>query len=259
MQLQGKTIQHTKFGKGVVKDQSERYITILFPEGEKKFLYPESFINFLVLKDKTAQAKIDKELEGIISEENRKREEEAKAEMFSQKIRMLKINPTSQAAFGLIQNNKEDIFESWTVFSGEYLSGASKGLPKPPTKLKLNSACLFTECGEDEPEKNRRIVGAFMVSEGFDGKCCEDGKIESHDVHRFKLEEEEMPLFWGYFPNDSKLLKWGKTELKYFSNETMQNILKDIKQKIQNEERKQAMEEFYQYYCLVNGLKEITV
>ena len=40
MKLEGKTIQHIKFGKGVVKEQRERYITILFPNGEKKFIFP---------------------------------------------------------------------------------------------------------------------------------------------------------------------------------------------------------------------------
>ena len=255
MKLEGKTIKHTKFGKGVVKTQSEKYITILFPEGEKKFIYPESFIKFLALNDKTAQAKIDKELEGLISEENRKREAERKEEKFLQKIRILKVNPTSQAAFGLIQNNKEDIFENWSVFSGEYLSGASKGNPKPPTKLKMNSACLFTECADEKDEKSRRIIGAFMVSEDFDGKECTDGIIESHPTHRIQLDESEMLKFWDYFPDD-KTARWGKTELKYFPNETMENILRDMKAKISDNERQEAIGEFYTYFCYVNKMKE---
>ena len=35
MKLEGKAIQHVKFGKGIVKEQKEQYITIIFSNGEK--------------------------------------------------------------------------------------------------------------------------------------------------------------------------------------------------------------------------------
>ncbi len=38
MHLEGMEVSHMKFGEGKVKELEEKYITILFPQGEKKVL-----------------------------------------------------------------------------------------------------------------------------------------------------------------------------------------------------------------------------
>ena len=63
MQLIGKAIQHNVLGRGIVTGWNETKITICFPEGEKHFIYPDAFTNFLTLKDKTAQKQINKLLD----------------------------------------------------------------------------------------------------------------------------------------------------------------------------------------------------
>lgn len=254
MNLEGKAIQHIKFGKGVVKENKARYITVIFQEGEKKFVFPEAFMKFLVLKDKPSQAQVDKMLEGLVKEENQKRAKEIKRELFLQKKKGLKVNPNAQAAFGMVSNKREDIYQSWTAYAGEYLSGKLKGSPKPPTKLKLNSACLITECAEGDGEENRRITGVFMVGEDFDGKNCKDGIVISHDKYRIKLEESETLAFWDYFPSAGKQTKWGNVEIKYFSNVTMQQILNDMKQEMTDADSRQKLEDFIEYFCYVNDL-----
>lgn len=256
MKLEGKAIQHVKFGKGIVKEQKEQYITIIFSNGEKKFIFPEAFLEFLQLKDQTSQGKIDQMLEGIKSEENKRKEEELKEEKFLEKLKNLKINLNSQAALGMIENSKEEVFSSWTAFSGAYLSGPSKGNPKPPVKLKLNSACLITECFDNEPEEHRKIIGAFMVSDRFEGKDCVDGIIKGHDSHRIELEEGETLLFWDYCSKGENA-KWGKTELKYISNVEMQHILNEMRKVITDEKRQQVITDFYQYFCYVNNLNDL--
>ncbi|MCA5010542.1 hypothetical protein HP393_18950 [Clostridioides difficile] len=59
MQLEGMEVSHMKFGEGKVMELEEKYITILFPQGEKKFLYPNSFNKFLTLKDKKVQTEMN--------------------------------------------------------------------------------------------------------------------------------------------------------------------------------------------------------
>lgn len=257
MNLEGKAIQHIKFGKGVVKENKSRYITVIFQDGEKKFVFPEAFMKFLVLKDKPSQAKIDKMLEGLVKEESKKRDEELKREVFLQRKKVLKVNPNAQAAFGLVRNSREDIYQSWTAYAGEYLSGKQKGNPKPPTKLKLNSACLVTECAEGDGEEGRRITGVFMVSEDFEGKTCKDGIVIGHEKYRIQLEESETLAFWDYFPSAGKLSKWGNVEIKYFSNVTMQSILNDMKLEMTDEESRQNLEKFIEYFCYVNDLNNV--
>lgn len=50
MQLIGQPIKHVTFGKGVVTDWNGNVITVCFSAGEKKFIYPDAFSNFLILK-----------------------------------------------------------------------------------------------------------------------------------------------------------------------------------------------------------------
>ena len=53
MQLIGQSIKHVTFGKGVVTDWNGNVITVCFSAGEKKFIYPDAFSNFLILKTPT--------------------------------------------------------------------------------------------------------------------------------------------------------------------------------------------------------------
>jgi hypothetical protein len=258
MQLEGKAICHIQFGTGIVKELREKYITVVFAQEEKKFLFPDAFLKFLVLKDKKMQQKVNQVLQGILSKKQKEKEEELREKEHLERVQKVKIKPNSQAAFGLVQNEKEDVFESWTVFAGKYVTGKSEGQPKPPVRMKLNSVCLLTECAKDEPEKQRRIIGAFMVKDDFEGSSCRDGIIKSHHKFKIKLEEDEMLPFWDYFPSDVEVpTKWGRSEIRYFSTEKMECILNDIKNVIFDRERHQIISDFYEYFCSVNRLKNV--
>jgi len=178
MQLEGMEVSHMKFGEGKVMELEEKYITILFPQGEKKFLYPNSFNKFLTLKD--------------------------------------------------------------------------------PVRLKLNSACLLTECPKGVAEKRRRIIGAFMLQDNFESSACRDGIIQSHEKFRIQLNDKETLFYWDYFSDGAEISKWGNVELKYFSNMIMQKILFDMQNGLTDAERRKDAEEFYQYFCLVNKLKPLS-
>lgn len=58
MQLIGQPIKLVTFGKGVVTDWNGKVITVCFSAGEKKFIYPDAFSNFLILKNADAQKKV---------------------------------------------------------------------------------------------------------------------------------------------------------------------------------------------------------
>ena len=144
--MEGMEVNHMKFGEGKVKELEEKYITVLFHQGEKKFLYPNSFKKYLTLKDKNVQTEMDDMLKTIMLEEECKRAEEISEQERLEEIQNLKIRPDSQAVFGFVENDRERVFSSWAVYAGSYQSGGSKGKPKLPVRLKLNSACLLTEC-----------------------------------------------------------------------------------------------------------------
>lgn len=256
MQVIGETISHAIFGEGIISEKTDRMITVTFSVGKKKFLFPDAFENHLVLKSEKKQRQVDRMVDTLAME---RREEEAiqsRRRRHYERIWKLKIAPNSQAAFGFLRNTAEQVFSTWTLSTGYYLSGNSKGLPRIPQRMHLNTACLLTECPEGEPEENRKILGVCMVREDFDGRQCRDGIIHSHDRYRIRLEESEELPFWKYFSAGASGCRWGNAEISYFSNRTMQRILKDIQKHAVSPEKQQLAEEFYQYFILVNKLPE---
>ncbi len=251
MELVGKTIKHVTFGKGVIASKNDNILTVDFSGKHKKFLFPDAFSRFISISDEEGQAYIGKILDDIYKRKNAELLEQERL----QRIRFLKITPNSQAAFGLIENNRNNILNSWSIFTGNYLSGYSKGTPRVPTRLRLNSACLLTECPDGSPEEERRIIGAFMVADEFEGKYCKDGVIQSHDTHRLLLDETDGELlYWNYFSSATKSKRWGKMEMKYFSTSEMERILDDMQKVVTDPLRQKTATDLYQYFCEVNRL-----
>ena len=129
----------------------------------------------------------------------------------------MKLSKMSQAAFDVEEGQLNALFSEWVISTGTYISGASKGEPRVPARMKPNSLCLITHRGTNEPETERRILGMCMVREDFIGSCCVDGQIKAHPVYRLTLKKEEQPLFWPYFSEKTARRSWGNASLKYFS------------------------------------------
>jgi len=132
----------------------------------------------------------------------RKAAREAEQQAFQQKqehknlLRNMKISANSQAAFHITAAQEQDVFSAWTVFTGTYLSGPSKGEPQIPDRMKPNSLCLLTKRRAGVQEANRRIIGAFMVGVDFFGADCRSGTVAAHPVHRVALRPEKGLAFW---------------------------------------------------------------
>lgn len=251
MQLIGQTVCHTAFGTGVVTDQNDSVLTVSFHGQPKKFLYPDAFEKFLTLRSDALQDKVDH----VLQQETEARESRLHAmeEVIARKSRLtnMHIAPKSQAAFDVSRGPSP--FDSWSVSVGTYLSGAARGEVRIPDRLKPNSMCLLTSLPAGRPERERRIIGAFMVQEDFFGSCCPDGIIHAHPNFRLQLPEDRQPLFWDYFP-DTAHPSWGRVALKYFSNQTGEKMLQDIICRAETPEEADAAHPFYDYYCRINRL-----
>ncbi|MGI5935343.1 MAG: hypothetical protein ACOX7I_00835 [Oscillospiraceae bacterium] len=62
MNIADRLVIHKTFGEGKVVDHAGGYLSILFSQGEKRFVYPDSFKEFLRAKDETLNAAIQNEL-----------------------------------------------------------------------------------------------------------------------------------------------------------------------------------------------------
>ena len=255
MQLIGQPIKHGAFGKGIVTGWNETTITICFSAGEKKFIYPDAFSKFLHLKNASMQKAVQELLNKREAAKEAERQTLQELRERNQLLQNLKISPQSQAVFNIKPDQYEELFSTWAVSTGCYLSGYSKGEPRIPERLKPNSMCLLTECAAEQSEKERRIIGAFMVEEDFLGSHCRDGVILAHPVHRLQLQPENQILFWPYVVQEPEKQRWGSTALKYMTNKTGERILFDIKEQLLCDGSRECAENFYQYYCKWNRLQ----
>lgn len=255
MQLIGQPIKHGTFGNGIVTGWNETTITICFSVGEKKFIYPDAFSRFLHLKNAAMQKTVQELLNKREATKNAERQTFQKLRERNQLLQDLKISPQSQAVFNIKPDQYEELFSTWSVSTGCYVSGYSKGEPRIPERLKPNSMCLLTECAAEQPEKERRIIGAFIVEEDFLGSNCRDGIIHAHPMYRLQLRPADQIPFWPYVVQEPKKQRWGSTALKYMTNKTGERILFDIKAQLLCDESQECAENFYQYYCKRNRLQ----
>ncbi|WP_242862876.1 hypothetical protein [Clostridium sp. C105KSO13] len=258
MQVVGKKVEHKVFGQGTITNHSGNIVTISFPKEEKKFIYPDAFAKFLTFKNKSAQNEISTICNKKLEMENNRKKVLHEQQEHRQRILALKITPNSQAAFNVDLNDLNEIFSLGNVSTGCYLSGHSKGEPRVPSKLGPNSACLLTGRTPNTPEKERRILGAFMVKDNFLGDVCKNGIVECHDQYQIRLNPNKRMLYWDYFDGSDPLPRWGNTVFKYFSTSTMQRILLDMEKTSQNAEEQVAIHAFYQYFCDINHLPQST-
>lgn len=254
MKLIGQSIMHCIFGKGVVIDWNQTTITVRFASGPKRFIYPDAFSKFLTLKNATLQRNI----QALLNEQETVRFAEIQAfqEVQSRKnlLQNIGISSQSQAVFDIKEERTDELFATWSVSTGCYVSGHSKGKPRIPEKLKPNSMCLLTKCPAKHPEKERRIIGAFMVEEDFLGNYCQDGIINAHSIYRIQLLPEHQSYFWPYITHEPGKQHWGRTSFKYISNTIGENILFNMKEMLCCDESQKCAEAFYQYYCKLNHL-----
>lgn len=254
MQLTGQKVSHDVFGTGVVTAQEGHSITIQFEqEGEKRFIYPDAFKKHLTMDNDQAK----EQMEGLLEERREERGEQLQALLEEQerqeRIHHFKVSVNSQTAFAM-ELAEGNSLEDWTAATGEYLSGAAKGLPRVPDKMKPNSCCLLTDKPEGAPEEEREILGVFMVPEDFFGEDCADGVIPAHPRFRIRLPEEKPLLFWDYFTDLKRKPRWGSTAFKYISNKVMQKILEDLRNLLEDQEEAELADELYTYYCHLNQL-----
>ena len=252
MQLVGKAVGHKVFGQGIITDCSGNIVIVSFPQGDKRFIYPDAFANFLTLKNKSAQNKINEIYNKRLGAEVARKQELQEEQERRRRLCALKITPNSQAAFNIDPNDLDEVFSSDAISTGCYLSGISKGKPRIPSKLMPNSACLLTGCPPNTSEKERRILGAFMVKDGFGGYMCKDGMVECHDKYKVRLNPNSTMLYWDYFDCSDPLPRWGNTVFKYLPNSTMHQILLAMKKVFQDTEEETLIHEFYQYFCEIN-------
>ncbi|WP_419954567.1 malate synthase [Neobacillus niacini] len=271
MNLINEKVTHERFGMGSIVKHNDSSIEINFASENKKFVFPDVFGKHLKLHNKIVANSLEKIIEKKEmerKEEEWKKEAEKELQQKKQELRLEheklmknhKLHPESQMVFWCDTEEQNRSFSEWKVFSGVIKSGNNQGKPNKPIRLHQNSAVLLTAIDSDKPEKDRRILGVYMVNEDFIGKLCEDGFIPAHSEYRLQLTEQESDqvLFWKYYVNEKfpHKMTWNTGKYRYFENLWMAQILHDIVSlKSEPKEREQA-QQFFEHFCKMNQITE---
>ena len=271
MNLINKKVTHKRFGMGSIVEYNDSSIEIHFGSENKKFVFPDVFGKHLKLHDKSVANSLEKIIlkkEMERKEEEWKKEEEKKLQQKNLELRLEheklmknhKLHPESQMVFWCDTEEQNSAFSDWKVFSGEIKSGNNKGKPNKPIRLHQNSAVLLTTIDSSLPEKERRILGVYMVNEDFIGKLCEDGYIPAHTKYRLQLTEQESDqmLFWKYYVNEKfpHKMTWNTGKYRYFDNLWTAQILLDIVSLRSDPMEKEQAQQFFEHFCKMNQITD---
>lgn len=254
MELIGMEVTHKKYGTGKIMGVSENRMKIQFPQEVKSFQCPEAFESFIFIEDERLREFMDDKIEVLNQTKNDKKEHQMKREKASAYAAKMGKKTNSQAAFGMMDNTYENVVRDGSVFTGYNLSGKSKGEPRIPQNMNINSSCIITRNPGKNKEAEREITGIFMVSEDFIGENCKTGIIPIHPIYRIIWGDDcEKVLFWNYFPEEKRAKSWGKSEIKYLPVTIVKEILEDMINGATDEKKEEIME-FYQYFCRMNRM-----
>lgn len=271
MNLIDKKVTHKRFGLGRVVDYNDTSIEVHFATENKLFVYPDAFENYLEIldekisdsMDRIIEEKIEKRKEDQLTKEKEREVQQKKYELRLEHEKLMrnhKLHSESQIVFWCDEEEQSNVFADWKIFSGEIKSGVKKGQPNKPNRLHRNSCVLLTTIDPKTPEKNRRIIGLYMVSDNFIGKLCEDGMIPAHSKYKIQFTEEESAqlLFWNYYSNEKKPkdVQWKTGKYRYFNNLWMAQILNDVLALKQDSEEKTMLENFYYHFCKMNMIND---
>ncbi|OCA89454.1 MULTISPECIES: malate synthase [unclassified Bacillus (in: firmicutes)] len=271
MNLINKKVTHKRFGTGSIVGHNESKIEINFESENKMFVYPDVFGEHLKLHDKSDAKSLEEIIqkkEDELKEEEWKKEEEKKLQRKKQELRVEheklmkhhKLHPESQMVFWCDTEEQNSSLSEWKVFSGVIKSGKNKGNPNKPVRLHQNSAVLLTAVDSNMSEKDRRILGVYMVHENFVGKMCEDGIIPAHSKYRIQLTEEESDqlAFWEYYVNEKnpEKMTWNTGKYRYFDNLWMAQILLAIISLKSDPNERELAQQFFNHFCKMNQIME---
>lgn len=269
MDLMNKQVVHKSFGVGTVIENTDSYIKINFKSGIKSFIFPYAFGSYLTLDDKETNDTIKlmiqkKEIEHKKVEReinNKKILEDTEQRKILQRekfFKTFKIHPSSQAAFWCETQDIDKVFTEWSVFTGVINSGKNEGQPNRLIRLNQNSACILTARDPSISEKDRSIIGVYMVNEDFNGKLCDDGYIPAHSEYRLRLSEQESEkiLFWNYYINEKypHNMTWKTGKYRYIDNVYLAQILRDIISLKKGSAEEELAVNFFDHFCKMNKI-----
>lgn len=149
------------------------------------------------------------------------------------------------------------LLRDWVASAGRHQSEKRNDKPIKMTNARVNRLCVLTTKEASELENERKIFGAFVISEVEVGDEKVEGNVHAHAKYRIDLTQEEanQVRFWTFHKNKSKpeIPFWGSGLIRYITDAQSINILKAMREATQDPDKKAQIFDMIEYYCKVTA------
>lgn len=153
------------------------------------------------------------------------------------------------------------LLRDWVASAGRHQSEKRNDKPIKMTNARVNRLCVLTTKEASELEKERKIFGAFIISQVEVGDEKVEGNVHAHEQYRIDLTQEEanQVRFWSFHKNKSKpeIPFWGSGLIRYITDAQSINILKAMMEATQDSDKKAHIFDMIEYYCKVTAAASV--
>lgn len=188
MNLLDEIVIHRAFGEGKITEFENSYVTVLFEDGEKRFVYPDAFRSFLVLRESDLSEQIEASIKEKEEQELRIHQERESVVKKQRELQNLNVKQ--------IRLKKNEYPKSNIAFKCNYCNGGQT----------LDSIGFDGVCCDDIIKYNIEVAKHIWCSVE-DSPCCQywNGNITRKELEAmcddegFTCYESQMLRDWRAF------------------------------------------------------------
>ena len=123
-------------------------------------------------------------------------------------------------------------FLKWIAHAGTTLNGIGAGKPRKLPNAQHGSLAILTTRYPNSEEKDRVIVGVFIIDSTFKGNDVEPGTVSATSDYKIEIRPDEVQKlkYWNYNRNEGNpsSKKWGTGLYRFVKDEDAIRLLEDI-------------------------------
>lgn len=154
---------------------------------------------------------------------------------------------------------QSDIFNTWTLHAGTFISGQKKGQGIRMAKARPHSLAILTVLPDGAEEEERVVSAVFLVDRSYEGDEETPAWLQNTEPqYRLKFTEDEAfdLKLWRYYSNQTnpERIRMGSGIFRYIDDVQSAHILRAIADLLKGTEREEQAQHLYEHYCQLNQL-----
>lgn len=121
---------------------------------------------------------------------------------------------------------------NWIAHAGTNLRGENEGKARRLPNAQRGSLAVLTTRYPGDNEKDRIIVGVFIIDAAFEGDDSEEGTVSARSKYKIEIRKSETKAlrFWNYYKNEGtpESIRWGTGLYRFLKDEDALRLLEDI-------------------------------